>query len=810
MLSILDRVKLKHKIPLAIVGFSILGGLVVALASGFVATRALEGKAVSALSMQASERANRLEGYLRGIADEVRLLAQSPATVDALRAFAGTFAAVPGDRVSTLQADYIHDNPFPLGEKDKLEAADAGRPYDLVHARNHPFFRGLQQKGGYYDIFLFDAQGDLVYTVFKEEDYATNFSAGGGRWAGTDLGRAYRAAMALPPGGTAFFDFAPYGPSHGAPASFIATPVFADGTRVGVLAFQMPADRLNAVMAAPSAIGDTVEMAVIGPDARFRTDLPSTPDDDILVKEAEGALADGGAAAAAGVLVENWSGGTGRQMAVAVPVSFGGVDYQVVAVQDEAEIRAPVAAMQRLQAMAVLLVMALTAIFGYLVALTVTRPMGAVVSAMGEVAGGRRDVPVPGTARDDEIGDIARAVEIFRENERKRVRLEAEARADLDRQRVRHRQLESLTARFREGVRSVLEGLARETGSMRETAGTLTDVASGAAREAQSAKAAAVEAAGSTQTVASAAEELTASIGEIASQANKTSTIVSRATDVAGKTDQDVNRLADSAERIGDIVRLIRDIAEQTNLLALNATIEAARAGEAGKGFAVVASEVKTLASQTAKATEEIAAQVTDIQGLTRHSVAAIGEITTTIREIESLMAAIAGAVEEQGAATREISQSVAVAARGARSVEGSADEVLSAVRSTGEEADHVREVSDRLGTAARELSSSVESFLEGVGREVEERRRELRFDAGDDVSITYGGDVSGARVVDISANGASLTIETPLFMETGRPVSIQWPDAERVPAKVAWVDGQNAGLTFDRPRPDILTRYAA
>ncbi len=809
MFAVFKRARLKHTIPAAIVGFAVLAASLVAVVSDLVASGTVERQVRDALRARAVDVASQLENYLGTIEDDLRLAAANPNTVQALRAFRAGFATVPGDVTTVLQDDYIGRNPHPTGEKDRLDAAGSGRPYDLVHARNHPFFRQMLKTRGYYDIFLFDLDGNLVYTVFKEDDFATSFAEGGGRWADTDLGRAFRAARSLPKGRVAFFDFAPYGPSHGAPASFIATPIFADGVREGVLAFQMPIDRLNGIMAGAAA-GGAAEFALLGMDGIFRTDLPATEGDDVLTRRAGDALAGAVVENASSTWITGWADQPSDHLVAIAPIAFDGTRYAVVAATPHAAVEAPVRAMQRSQLVAAVLILLVTAVAGLLVAAAVTRPIARVVAAMNALVEGRREVAVDGADRLDEIGDIARAVEVFREKERQRLRLQAQAKAEADRQLLRHRQLETLTDHFRAGVGDVLATLERHNAAMGKTAATLGTLAASARTQAESARSAAVGASHSTQTVASAAEELAASIREIAAQAHKTSTTVTRATDIAARTDEDVGRLADGAVRIGDIVRLIRDIAEQTNLLALNATIEAARAGDAGRGFAVVASEVKTLANQTARATEDIATQVQDIQGRTRQSVAAIGEITTTIREIEQLMTAIAGAVEQQDAATQEISQSVAVAAEGARTVEGNAIEVLSAVESSDREAEVVGTVSGQLAATAAELLQTVESFLAGVAQEVDDQRRELRLVAGDPVTLASGDRRIEARVIDISPTGAQVHLGESGGIEAGRPVAIHWPDSDSVPARVVWVDGETLGVTFQTPNPSILQRYAA
>jgi methyl-accepting chemotaxis protein len=153
------------------------------------------------------------------------------------------------DMKSELQRVYITENPHPTGEKDKLYDAKTGSLYDVIHAKYHPWFHELQQDEGYYDVFLFDADGNLIYSVFKELDYATNFQSGGGEWASSDLGEVFRKAMQITEHHVvAFEDFAPYGPSYDAPASFMAYPVKADGEAIGVLAFQMPIDKINELM----------------------------------------------------------------------------------------------------------------------------------------------------------------------------------------------------------------------------------------------------------------------------------------------------------------------------------------------------------------------------------------------------------------------------------------------------------------------------------------------------------------------------------------------------------------------------------
>jgi methyl-accepting chemotaxis protein len=288
-------------------------------------------------------------------------------------------------------------------------------------------------------------------------------------------------------------------------------------------------------------------------------------------------------------------------------------------------------------------------------------------------------------------------------------------RALLQEQQQRRGTVEQAIAAFRQRVEEHLNTVRDCAMTMRATATTLFANSGQTSQSAESAVAASNEASVNVETASTAADELTGSIGEIGRQLSMTTDIVRTAVREARDTNAQISSLAQAAQKIGDVIKLIRTIAGQTNLLALNATIEAARAGEAGKGFSVVASEVKSLAVQTAKATEDIAQLIASVQGATTSAVAAIGRIAGRMREIDSCATAVSSAVEEQSAATGEISQNVASAAQGAKMVVSVLSEVVGAATDTRGSAESVLSASQAVESAAAELRREVEGFLAGV-----------------------------------------------------------------------------------------------
>ncbi len=344
-----------------------------------------------------------------------------------------------------------------------------------------------------------------------------------------------------------------------------------------------------------------------------------------------------------------------------------------------------------------------------------TLPLERLIGNMRKLAEGDLSIEFPGARRKDEIGEMARAVLVFRENARERDSLTASHEVEEEARSMRQQRVEKLISEFRGTVGDLLKSVSNNVDEMQSTAKLLSGIAEDTTNKASGATGASQEAYGSVQTVASAAEELSSSISEITRQVAEASGVVSQAGENVKSTTDKVSNLALAADKIGDIVSMIQDIAEQTNLLALNATIEAARAGEAGKGFAVVASEVKSLANQTARATEEISSQISEIQGSTSEAVTAIQDISDTMDTINQYTTSINTSVEQQSAATEEISRSVQQAASGARTVSDNMAGLSASVSETTQSAAQVEHASVSVAGQADELHHAVDKFLEKV-----------------------------------------------------------------------------------------------
>jgi methyl-accepting chemotaxis protein len=361
-------------------------------------------------------------------------------------------------------------------------------------------------------------------------------------------------------------------------------------------------------------------------------------------------------------------------------------------------------------------ILALLGVSSWWLARGLVKPVRALTGAMTRLAGGDTAADVPATGRTDEVGEMARAVSVFKDNmiEADRLRQEQEqqkASAAVGQKAALIRMADDFNA----SVGAIIYAVASTATEMQDAAQSLSATAEEANRQADAVAGAATRASSNVQTVATAAEELSASISEIGRQVAHSSAIAVKAVDQAKRTNDTVNSLAQSAQTIGEVVGLIQQIASQTNLLALNATIEAARAGEAGKGFAVVASEVKNLASRTATATKEITNQIASIQSVTGEAVTAIQSIGETIGQINEIASAIASAVDQQGAATGEIANSVSQAAAGTNEVSSNIAGVTRASSEVGAASTQMLNSASELSKQSERLKTDVENFLDSV-----------------------------------------------------------------------------------------------
>jgi methyl-accepting chemotaxis protein len=710
------NLRLSHKIPLAIAATTLITASAIGYLSINAMTQISEAGIAENMSAKLYSKKVAVNGLMADIVGDLHAIADSPFVIDAMKDFAGAYAELGDDPVTYLQTKYITENPNETGKKDMLDSANDGSRYSEIHAKNHPYLHEFLQENGYYDVFLIDVQGNIVYTVFKELDYATNLKTG--EWKDTDIAKLYTKIMATPDAETtSFIDYAPYAPSADVPAAFIGRPIEdTEGHYIGALIFQMPIDKFSKIFNDEFGMGNTGRILLVGQDKMLRNNVRFAKEPTILKVKADNPEVEEALNKKDGVNL-NAKNENGEDVITAYSnYSFDSANYALLFEMDKDEVLAPVIAERNQFFMIAAGIIIALSMMGYLFSRGITNSISGITRAMRKVADGDLQTEVPGLSRKDEVGEMASALQVFKENaaaiEQMQKNEELQKQATEAQKKAA---MQELANKFEANVKGVVDMVASAATEMDATSKSVTSVAESSKAKLHSLTGQIAGTSKNVQMVSSATTQLSSAINEISGQIARATTITSAAVEEAKQTDITVQGLSEASNKIGEVLEMINSIAAQINLLALNATIEAARAGEAGKGFAVVASEVKNLAAQTTKATEQIAAFISSIQGATGDTVTAINSISAKIRDINSISSTIAAAVEEQGAATRDIASNVQQAASGTEEVSRNASDVSAASDQTGAAAHEMNAATGELSRQAEILRREVDSFLVGI-----------------------------------------------------------------------------------------------
>lgn len=789
-------IKIAIKLPLQIAALVFVSLAVLGWLSVEQSKDALFEAASSKLGAMEAERSNALNRYLGSISGDLETVSEANITIDALKQFVDAKKSVPGDLTETLQRLYIEENPFPTGQKENLDFAEDGSDYSKVHAEYHPWYRKFLQSGGYYDVFLIDADGIVIYSVFKELDFATSMLTG--PYSESDLANAFRATQDGDASKVHFFDFKPYEPSYGAPASFISRAIVdSSGTYLGALVFQMPVNRINAIMQSSIGLGETGESYLVGEDFLMRTDSRFSDDSTILKQSVETEATQRAFAGEESVdLVQGYRGE--RVIAAFDAFDFQGTQFAIIAEQNYDEIMAPAYALQFNLILTAMAIMGVSIAIGFLVARLLTSPLSGMTRAMDDLSHGDLEVVIPELGRDDEIGDMAESVDVFKQNAIRVRKLEEDQReAQLLAEEAKATALKDMAETVEHASREAVQEVSDRTAELSISAEEMAASAGSISGDSQNVAAAAEESLANSEAVAAASEEMTASIHEIARQVEEQEEIATTAEHKMEETAEQVMSLSKASQEITQVVELITEIAAQTNLLALNATIEAARAGEAGKGFAVVASEVKNLASQTTKATENIEARIGQIQKETQASVTAINHVRNIIKNMAAISNGVSLSVQQQSAATSEITSNVSQSTEAMR-------DVTKQITNISDEAGQTRNIAEQLNGISKDVAEKVEKLERRINAIIRssavevDRREDARLKLSDlsaDLDVPSGS-VSLA-VEDLSRDGAKLSGAANVSKGEILPIHFT-PIGVRLTAKVVLVHVNGVNVRFE------------
>ena len=682
------NLSLRLKLPIAFVGLAMLSVFSIIIATANLTKSAQFTAADEAFSSLVSNRAERLVQWIENTQASVLTAAGGKQTTDALYTLSSMFKDLKDQARPILQKAYIGANPHPAGQRDLLDRGEGSELYHSEHAKFHKSFRTLMIQNDFYDVFLINRDGDVVYTVYKEIDFAENLETGA--FAKSNLANVYRKALKGKAGEVFLSDYERYAPSAGVYAMFMATPVVSDtGVTVGVLAIQLPEKTIADIVMGGRTVGETTELYVLTQDGKALTPsrfeghfkagatLKNLPHIKSGFETSE--------AAHRGVMLQSGRVGSAHTLLF----QQGGASWLLVAERDQQDILGGFYDLLWLQILVSAICLAIVAALGIAISRSFAGPIARMNTSIQQVASGTYDQQVPFTDQKDEIGTIAASIDGMRH---------ALAAAQvLESERAQHQAEQSdVVARLTAGLQGLSQGDLTQTidsnfGAdyeilrgyfnntvikMRESIDQIADAAEGIRAQSGEITRASEDLAHRTEVqaatleqTAAAMDEMTASVKSAADGVREVETIVIEARKdaddcgvVVTEAVKAMSAIEKSSDQISQIIGVIDDIAFQTNLLALNAGVEAARAGDAGRGFAVVASEVGALAQRASTAAKEIKTLISTSSQQVERGVdrvkqagAALQQIAQRVTHISSLTTNISTGASEQAIGLNEI-----------------------------------------------------------------------------------------------------------------------------------------------------------